>query len=123
VLNEADTVRIEAQGGRAILTLSRYLAKLRAASGTNRYGRVAEIAVVDYSASGVPAIFQIRTSESQSIPRPTIPTDLATCCECLAEINIPISVAIDIHLRIAQTVDALVNHSATALRSASHIDG
>ncbi|MEA1951650.1 MAG: carbamoyltransferase HypF, partial [Planctomycetota bacterium] len=36
-----------------------------------------------------PADFEIRASVDQSAPRPTIPADLATCGECLAEIRDP----------------------------------
>ena len=40
-------------------------------------------------ANGRPIAFQIDTSTGASSPRPTIPADLATCPECLAEIRDP----------------------------------
>ncbi len=87
VLNEPDAVRIEVQGsGQA---LERFLETLR-----GRHPPQARLDVLDVREiaarvcdSGEAASFQIRKSTGNSIPKPTIPADLATCSECLAEIR------------------------------------
>jgi hydrogenase maturation protein HypF len=83
VLNEAGTVRIEVQGTRD--TIGVFLADLR--ERPPRQARIdgvelAELPPID----GEPGVFEIRASLGADSPRPTIPADLATCPECLAEI-------------------------------------
>jgi hydrogenase maturation protein HypF len=90
VLNEADVVRIEVQGAAA--ALDGFLDALR--HGPPPQARidamdVAEIATQECPEEEGSGGFQIRTSTGQSAPRPTIPADLATCGDCLAEINDP----------------------------------
>jgi hydrogenase maturation protein HypF len=88
VLNEADTVRIEAQGERA--ALDGFLDALRRhAPPQARVDAVeaAEIAPADERATGEQPVFEIRTSDGRAAPRPTIPADLGTCRDCLAEIQ------------------------------------
>jgi len=90
VLNEADTVRVEVQGAAA--ALDGFLDALR--RGPPPQARidamdVAEIATQECPEGEGSNVFQIRTSTGQSAPRPTIPADLATCGDCLAEINDP----------------------------------
>jgi len=87
VSNEADAVRIEVEGrGEAV---QRFLQTLR-----QRHPPQARIDVLDVremaaelSASSKSAPFQIRSSTGDSTPKPTIPADLATCCDCLKEIR------------------------------------
>ena len=84
VLNQADGVRIEAQG-RADL-LEEFCTLLR-----KDHPPAAQIESIDVNPiesepnDGGP--FLIRDSLRESRPRPTIPADLATCAECLAEIR------------------------------------
>ena len=88
VLNEADTVRIEVEGDRA--ALDAFVESLR-----RDHPPQARIDTIDIQEmppvdeTGHPAAFQIRTSTAASLPQPTIPADLATCAECLAEIRDP----------------------------------
>jgi len=87
VLNETDAVRIEVQGsGQA---LRRFLDILN-----GRHPPQARIDVLDAqeiavqaSAPTESASFEIRKSAGDSIPKPTVPADLATCSECLFEIR------------------------------------
>lgn len=85
VLNEADSVRLEVQGDRH--SLDGFLAALR-----DRHppaARIDELAAVEVAPSAAAStdLFVIRQSGEESRPRPTIPADLATCPECLAEIQ------------------------------------
>jgi len=85
VRNEADMVRIEAQGDPA--ALEAFVDAIRHAAPPQ--ARVEAVEVQDICVSDEAAAFQIHTSEGTSAPRPTIPADLATCEECLAEIRDP----------------------------------
>ncbi|MBL7037403.1 MAG: carbamoyltransferase HypF [Pirellulaceae bacterium] len=87
VSNEADAVRIEVEGGTQ--AVERFLQTLR-----QRHPPQARIDVLDIremaaelptSSKLVP--FQIRASTGDSTPKPTIPADLATCCDCRKEIR------------------------------------
>ena len=86
VQNEADLVRIEVQGDQA--ALDAFLDALR-----HTHPPQARIDRID--AAQVPCEdqrepeFSIRASGGQAAPRPTVPADLATCAECLAEIRTP----------------------------------
>jgi hydrogenase maturation protein HypF len=84
VSNEADMVRIEVQGDAA--AIDAFLDVLRHSPPPQ-----ARVDAVEIEEIGVKedAVFRIRTSEAISTPRPTIPADLATCRECLAEIRDP----------------------------------
>ncbi len=85
VLNEADTVRIEVAG-----RPDRVESFLKALGQTPPpQARVERIDVVDIDPKDnhLPRLFEIRASRGVSAPRPTIPADLATCPECLAEIR------------------------------------
>ena len=84
VRNEADMVRIEVQGDPA--ALEAFVDAIRHSPPPQArvdVVEVEEIAIQDFSE------FEICTSEGTSAPRPTIPADLATCDECLAEIRDP----------------------------------
>jgi hydrogenase maturation protein HypF len=86
VLNEADLVRIEVQG--AADDVAEFLDTLRKQPPPQ--SRIDTVETIDLPCQdGVPAEFEIRTSEGRSSPRPTIPADLATCADCLAEIFEP----------------------------------
>jgi hydrogenase maturation protein HypF len=86
VLNEADLVRMEVQGDRA--ALDDFLDSLQ--SDLPPQARIDEIDIRELPCEkDHPAAFEIRTSLSQSAPQPTIPADLATCDQCLAEIRDP----------------------------------
>ncbi len=90
VRNEAGTVRIEVQGER--VALEAFLDALRQAPPPQ--ARIDAIEVeeqVPKPMAGQPsgAAFRICGSGASSAPRPTIPADLATCPECLAEIQNP----------------------------------
>ena len=86
VRNEADMVRIEAQGEPA--ALEAFVDALRHSPPPQARVDAVEVEEIrDREISGRP--FEIRTSEGTSPPRPTIPADLATCAECLAEIRDP----------------------------------
>ena len=84
VLNEADAVRIEAQGPAD--SLEAFCTRLR-----EDHPPAARIDSIDVNRiecepdDGGP--FLIRDSLAESEPRPTIPADLATCAECLEEIR------------------------------------
>ena len=86
VQNEADLVRIEVQGDPA--ALDAFLDALRHAHPPQ--ARIDQIDV-----ARVPCeedrdrTFSIRASGGQAPPRPTVPADLATCAECLAEVRTP----------------------------------
>jgi hydrogenase maturation protein HypF len=88
VLNEPDAVRIEVQGEEP--ALRRFLAKLRADHPPQASIETMDVCEVPAEAAGEKAGgFEIRTSRARSAPRPTVPADLATCRECLREINDP----------------------------------
>jgi hydrogenase maturation protein HypF len=84
VLNEADTVRIEVQGGQG--ALEAFCEALRSAHPPQ-----ARIDSLDVSETACQLdsseTFEIRSSTGEAPPRPVIPADLATCAECLAEIQ------------------------------------
>jgi hydrogenase maturation protein HypF len=88
VQNSADVVRIEVEGEAA--ALDAFLTTLR-----HRCPPQARIDALDVQevalANDEPGAegFQIRTSTDSAAPRPTIPADLATCRQCLAEIQDP----------------------------------
>ncbi len=86
VRNEADTVRIEVQGDRA--AVEAFVEALRRDHPPQARVEAVEVEYI----SPLPkeeGTFQIRPSEGRSAPRPTIPADLATCRDCLAEIFDP----------------------------------
>lgn len=88
VLNEADAVRIEVQGGAG--PLERFLHVLQ--YGHPPQARIDSLDVGELPPESVvpsPLGFEIRKSTGQAEPRPTIPADLATCGECLQEIFDP----------------------------------
>lgn len=86
VLNEADTVRIEVEGDAS--ALDAFVATLR--RGHPPQARIDALDIQEMPLQhSDPSAFQIRTSTGASPPRPTIPADLATCPECLAEIRDP----------------------------------
>ncbi len=86
VQNEADLVRIEVQGRQQQLdTFCRMLRE-----GHPPQARLDSVEVSQVALRDEPdAQFEIRSSAAVSTPRPTIPADLATCTECLAEIRDP----------------------------------
>jgi len=88
VLNEADAVRIEVQGGDG--ALERFLHALQ--HGHPPQSRIDSLEVGEVQTEPDVAClkgFEIRASSGQASPRPTIPADLATCNECLQEILDP----------------------------------
>ncbi len=86
VLNEADMVRLEVQGEQA--ALDEFVESLHNAHPPQ--ARIDEIEIQEVPCENDnPAVFEIRVSLSQSVPRPTIPADLAICAQCLAEIRDP----------------------------------
>ena len=86
VLNEADLVRMEVQGERA--ALDEFVDVLRSAHPPQ--ARIDEIDIREVPCEkDCPPAFEIRASLNQSAPQPTIPADLATCAQCLAEIRDP----------------------------------
>ena len=91
VRNEADTVRIEVQGDSA--ALDAFVDALRCAPPPQARVDAVEIQrrepVDAESDDEYGGEFQIHTSSGTLAPRPTIPADLATCDECLAEIGDP----------------------------------
>jgi hydrogenase maturation protein HypF len=90
VYNEASAVRMEVQGGcdalKQFLDVLENHAPPQAAIDSLE---VAEIPIVSASQNADSAAFEIRESNEQALPRPTIPADLATCADCLTEINDP----------------------------------
>ncbi|HYW80130.1 MAG TPA: carbamoyltransferase HypF [Thermoguttaceae bacterium] len=86
VVNRADTVRIEVQGEKA--SVDRFVESLRTEGPPQ--ARIESIDVEEMPpAVDQPSVFEIRSSDMQSSPRPTIPADLATCADCLQEIRDP----------------------------------
>ena len=86
VRNEADVVRIEVQG--PSVRLDAFLDALR-----HRHPPQASIERLDIEpvvcVDDPPGVFEIVQSLGTAAPRPTIPADLTTCAECLAEIRNP----------------------------------
>jgi len=86
VLNEADMVRLEVQGDQG--AINDFVESLRNAHPPQ--AQIDEIAIREVPCEkDNTATFEIRTSADASSPRPTIPADLATCEQCLAEIRDP----------------------------------
>jgi hydrogenase maturation protein HypF len=85
VANESDQVRIEIQG--ASEAVDDFLAELK--NRPPAQAKIDAIEVVELELQKGPSAFEIRASEGDATPRPTIPADLATCAECLAEIFDP----------------------------------
>ena len=84
VRNEADTVRIEAQGASDAVENFLHLLKSEAPSQS----KIERIDIREVECRGQKVCgFEILASAGQSAPRPTIPPDLATCPDCLAEIH------------------------------------
>jgi len=85
VFNEADTVRIEVQGDTA--RLDAFVETLSCRHPPQARVDSVDVREIPYRDGDEP--FTIRASTGRSAPRPTIPADLATCAECLAEIRTP----------------------------------
>ena len=85
VLNEADTVRLEVAGGAD--QVESFLQVLRESPPSQAQVEAIDIVEIDPCENHLPEVFEIRASEGMAAPRPTIPADLATCAECLAEIR------------------------------------
>ena len=88
VANDSDAVRIDVRGNAE--SLERFLLVLRHSHPPQ--ARIDAIDVVKKNAVSddeTPASFEISASRGDAAPRPTIPADLATCAECLAEIRDP----------------------------------
>ncbi len=86
VFNQSDLVRLEVQGDTG--SLDDFVAALRGAHPPQ--ARIDEIVIHEVPCEKDPAAtFQIRSSVDTTAPGPTIPADLATCAECLAEILSP----------------------------------
>jgi hydrogenase maturation protein HypF len=88
VQNEADRVRIEVAGEPA--AVEAFLDALRHTPPPQ--AKIDAIDVTELPCNdGEPAAgaFQIRASADAAAPQPTIPADLATCDQCLAEIRNP----------------------------------
>jgi hydrogenase maturation protein HypF len=89
VLNESDAVRMEVQGSEDVV--QRFLDALQREAPVQACIDELDVRVVapqDLEDTSNQR-FQIRTSQGESAPSPTIPADLATCDECLAEIRNP----------------------------------
>ena len=86
VLNEADLVRIEVQGAADAVTA--FLETLERHPPAQAKIDSLEIDDLPYQ-DDQPATFEILKSDAAAAPRPTIPADLATCADCLAEISDP----------------------------------
>ena len=85
VQNEAHTVRIEVQGGRA--ELDRFCRVLQDTHPPQ--SRIDSFEATEVPCHREPSNFEIRASSSQGAPGPAIPADLATCADCLEEIRSP----------------------------------
>lgn len=85
VQNAADQVRIEVQGDQP--ALDEFCEALRHASP--RQSHIQSLEIRELPCQDGPQEFEIRSSDGQAPPRPTIPADLATCPQCLAEIGTP----------------------------------
>jgi hydrogenase maturation protein HypF len=86
VLNEADLVRIEVQGNSDQVTA--FLEAIKKDPPAQAKFDSLEIRDIPCS-DDQSATFEIRTSSAAASPGPTIPADLATCADCLAEILDP----------------------------------
>jgi hydrogenase maturation protein HypF len=86
VLNEADLVQIEVQGPPE--RLDEFVDALRREAPPQAQVESVEATQIACR-DDRDAPFAIRASTAASTPRPTIPADLATCGECLAEIRAP----------------------------------
>jgi hydrogenase maturation protein HypF len=88
VQNEADLVRIEVAGDAA--AVDEFLHTLRHGHPPQAHIDAIQIAELPpENGASVPWPFEIRSSASGASPRPSIPADLATCADCLAEIRGP----------------------------------
>ena len=87
VRNESGAVRIEVQGGRA--AVDAFIEQLRNSPPPQARIDSLDIADIQPEELDAAASLAIRASGADSSPQPTIPADLATCAECLAEINTP----------------------------------
>jgi hydrogenase maturation protein HypF len=91
VRNEADMVRIEVQGDSDVLEA--FVETLRHAHPPQSRIDAIEVSAMPYvsvdEATDAAGSFQIRASAGTAAPRPTVPADLATCVQCLAEIRDP----------------------------------
>ncbi len=88
VLNDRDAVRIEIQGSRQ--AIGRFLDHLHHhAPPPIQISQIETTAIACQDPTSCPTGFVIRTSDAVAAPGPTIPADLATCPECLAEILAP----------------------------------
>lgn len=87
VRNESGAVRIEVQGGRA--AVDAFLEQLREFPPPQARIDSLDVADIPLDNLDAAASFEIRASGADTSPRPTIPADLATCADCLAEINSP----------------------------------
>jgi len=86
VRNDADRVRIEVQGERT--AVDAFVEALR--DDPPPQARVDRVDVAELSLQdGHAEPFEIRASDPAAAPQPTIPADLATCADCLAEIRTP----------------------------------
>ncbi len=84
VRNEAGTVRIEVEGSPPEVDV--FLTVLR--DDPPPQARIEELAVEEMAPAAMAgAPFEIRSSDGARPPSPTIPADLATCRECLAEVS------------------------------------
>lgn len=83
VQNQADTVRIEVQG--LPEQLERFLEALRREHPPQARLDSVEVAHLPAESAG-PMEFRIVPSQTEGMPRPTIPADLATCGKCVEEI-------------------------------------
>ncbi|MBN1590097.1 MAG: carbamoyltransferase HypF [Pirellulales bacterium] len=88
VRNETDRVRIEIQGSRAALDV--FLNNLKHHAPPQSQIDSVEVESIDLIEVSADAMsFEIRPSRELASRRPSIPTDLATCGACLAEIRDP----------------------------------
>jgi hydrogenase maturation protein HypF len=85
VTNESDQVRIEVQG--VAEAVADFLTELK--NRPPAQARVASLEIAELELQEGLSTFEIRASGGGAAPRPTIPADLATCAECLAEISDP----------------------------------
>ena len=87
ICNEADTVRIEVQGEPA--ALDGFLDALRHKAPPQAYVEAVEAAEIARSEDGTGRAAGLSDSHERRsrVPRPTIPADLGTCPDCLAEIQ------------------------------------
>ncbi|MEN6457466.1 MAG: carbamoyltransferase HypF [Thermoguttaceae bacterium] len=88
VRNEASTVQIEVQGDAT--AVEGFVEALRHEHPPQACLEAIEVVELPTLLEGEgPRTFEIRPSEGRSAPGPTIPADLATCPECLAELFDP----------------------------------